>query len=364
MVIRSCLETERALVPSLGLRHQRDGDVHATHVRRERGLVTDGRRDTTEQGRHLRTGLGETEDVVDEEKHVLALLVTEVLRDGETSERDTGTGTRGLVHLTEDESDLGVTLEVDDTGLNHLVVQVVTLTGTLTDTCADMSETAEREQVVYARRTAEDGETTVRLGDVVDELLNQHSLADTGTTEETNLSTTSVGSKEVDDLDTGLQDLSSRRLVDERRGVSVNGRELDTLDGTTLVNGLANDVHDTAEGGSTDGDTDGGTGVNDLLATDETLGTVHGNGADRVLTEVSSDLEDETTTVEVDDLERVEDGGEVFSLELHVDDGTNDRLYVAGRCLRLGRVRTSYTSENAQKKAGKGCQRMHPPAQR
>ena len=48
------------------------------------------------------------------------------------------------------------------------------------------------------------------LGDVVDELLNQHSLADTGTTEETNLSTTGVGSKEVDDLDTGLQDLSSR----------------------------------------------------------------------------------------------------------------------------------------------------------
>ena len=109
--------------------------AHATHVRRERGLVTDGRRDTAEQGRHLRTRLGETEDVVDEEKHVLALLVTEVLRDGETSQRNTGTGTRGLVHLTKDESHLGVTIEVDDTGLNHLVVQIVTLTGTLTDTC-------------------------------------------------------------------------------------------------------------------------------------------------------------------------------------------------------------------------------------
>ena len=97
-------------------------------------MVTDGRGDTTEQGRHLRTGLGETEDVVDEEKHILALLITEVLRNGETSQRDTGTGTRGLVHLTEDESDLRVTLEVDDTGLNHFVVQIVTLTGALTDT--------------------------------------------------------------------------------------------------------------------------------------------------------------------------------------------------------------------------------------
>ena len=122
--------------------------VHATHVRGKRGLVTDGRGDTTEQGRHLRTRLGETEDVVDEEKHILALLITEVLRDGKTSQRDTGTGTGGLVHLTENESDLGVTLKVDDTGLNHLVVQVVTLTGTLTD-------------------TSEDGETTMSLSDVV-----------------------------------------------------------------------------------------------------------------------------------------------------------------------------------------------------
>ena len=166
--------------------------AHATHVRRERGLVTDGRRDTTEQGRHLRTSLGETEDVVDEKKHVLALLITEVLRNGKTSERNTGTGTRGLVHLTEDEGDLGVTLEVDDTGLNHLVVQVVTLTGTLTDTC---DATSEARNGAYSARqlAAEDGETTVRLGDVVDELLDEHSLTDTSTTEETNLSTTGVG---------------------------------------------------------------------------------------------------------------------------------------------------------------------------
>ena len=108
--------------------------VHATHVRGKRGMVTDGRGDTTEKGRHLRTGLGETENVVDEEKHILSFLVTEVLRNGETSESNTGTGARRLVHLTEDESDLGVTLEVDDTSLNHFVVKIVTLTSTLTDT--------------------------------------------------------------------------------------------------------------------------------------------------------------------------------------------------------------------------------------
>ena len=42
------------------------------------------------------------------------------------------------------------------------------------------------------------------LGDVVDEFLNQHSLANTSTTEQTNLSTTSVGGEQVDNLNTGL----------------------------------------------------------------------------------------------------------------------------------------------------------------
>ena len=133
----------------------------------------------------------------------------------------------------------------------------------------------------------------------------------------------------------------------------MDGGELDALDGTTLVNGLANDVHDTAEGRGADGDTDGSTSVNDLLATDETLGTVHGNGPDRVLTKVGSDLEDETTTVEVNDLERVENGGEVFSLKLYVNDGTDDGLYVASGASRLGRIGASCTAKITEKKEEK-----------
>lgn len=48
------------------------------------------------------------------------------------------------------------------------------------------------------------------LGDVVNQLLNQDSLADTGTTEETNLSTTGIRGKEVDNFNTSLENLSSR----------------------------------------------------------------------------------------------------------------------------------------------------------
>lgn len=113
---------------------KRKCDAHLSHVSGQGRLVTDSGGDTSKQCGHFRTGLGETENVVDEQKHILTFLVTEVLGNGEAGEGNTGTGTRGLVHLTEDESDLGFTLEVDDTGLDHLVVEIVTLTGTLADT--------------------------------------------------------------------------------------------------------------------------------------------------------------------------------------------------------------------------------------
>jgi hypothetical protein len=50
--------------------------------------------------------------------------------------------------------------------------------------------------------TSEDGVTTVSLGDVVDQLHDQDSLADAGTAEETDLSTLGVGGQKIDDLNT------------------------------------------------------------------------------------------------------------------------------------------------------------------
>ena len=179
------------------------------------------------------------------------------------------------------------------------------------------------------------------LCNIVDKLLDQHGLADTGTTEQTDLSTTCVRSEEVDDLDTSLKHLSSSRLLDESWGVVVDGHELVTLDGAALVDWLSDDVHDTTERTLSYGNLDGSTGVDDLLATDETLGTVHGNGTHRVLTQVRGDLKDEATAVKVLDLERVQDGRKVVSLELDVDDGTNDSLDRTNDRLGLGRVRTS-----------------------
>lgn len=185
---------------------------------------------------------------------ILTLRVTEVLGNSQTGKSNTGTGSWGLVHLTEDQGDLGLAIKLNDGGLLHFVVQIVTLTGTLAD-------------------TGEDGVTTVSLGDVVDQLLDEDGLADTGTTEQTNLSTTSVGSQEIDDLDTGDQNLSSGRLLGEFGSLGVDRQEVVGLDGATLVDGVTSDVDDTSQSGRADGDGDGSAGVASLGATGKTLGT-------------------------------------------------------------------------------------------
>ena len=118
------------------------------------------------------------------------------------------------------------------------------------------------------------------------QLLNEHSLADTGTAEKTNLTTTGVGGEEVDNLDTSDEDLSGSGLLGEGGSIGVDGHLLLVLDGAALVNGLASDVDDATKSTGTDGNHDGVAGVSGLAATDETLSTLHGNAADDVLTQM------------------------------------------------------------------------------
>ena len=157
------------------------------------------------------------------------------------------------------------------------------------------------------------------LGDVVDQLLDQHRLADAGAAEEADLAATGVGREQVDDLDAGDQDLRFGRLVDIGRGRLVDGAALLGLDRAGFVHRLADDVHDAAEGLLADRHRDRLAGVGDFLVADEALGGVHRHGADGVLAEMLGDLEDEPVAVVVG-LERVQDRRQ-GALELHVDDG-------------------------------------------
>ena len=148
--------------------------LQLAHLVGQRRLVTHGRRHAAEQGRHLGAGLGEPEDVVDEQQHVLVLHVAEVLRHRQRGQRDPHTGARRLVHLAEDQR--GV---VDDAGLGHLQDEVVALTGALAD-------------------AGEHRGATEVPGDTGDHLLDEHRLAHAGAAEQADLAALDVRGEQVD----------------------------------------------------------------------------------------------------------------------------------------------------------------------
>jgi hypothetical protein len=89
-----------------------------------------------------------------------------VLGHSQASQRHARTCSWWLVHLAVHQSSLRLALQVDHFRGNHFVVQIVTLARSLTD-------------------ASEHGVTTMRLGNVVNQLHNDDSLTYSGTTKET-----------------------------------------------------------------------------------------------------------------------------------------------------------------------------------
>ena len=79
--------------------------------------------------------------------------------------------------------------------------------------------------IALARPLADSGEhrhAAVRFGDVVDQLLNDHSLAHAGAAEQPDLAAFQDRTKKVDDFNAGFQDLGFGRLLDKLRGGPVD----------------------------------------------------------------------------------------------------------------------------------------------
>ena len=91
------------------------------------------------------------------------------------------------------------------------------------------------------------------LGEVVDELLDEHGLADAGAAEQADLAALGVRREQVDDLDAGLEHLRRRREVLDVRGGAVDRPALLVLDVAGEVDRLAEQVEDAAERRLADG---------------------------------------------------------------------------------------------------------------
>ena len=75
-------------------------------IRSQGRLVTDGAGSAAKEGGHLGASLRKAKDVVNEEEHVLMLLVAEILGDREAGKGYAQAGARGFVHLSIHQSDL------------------------------------------------------------------------------------------------------------------------------------------------------------------------------------------------------------------------------------------------------------------
>ena len=85
------------------------------------------------------------------------------------------------------------------------------------------------EVVAFAGALADAGQhriAAIGLGDVVDQLLHGHGLADAGAAEQADLAALGVGAEQVDDLDAGDQDFGRARLLGEGGGFAVDRRHV------------------------------------------------------------------------------------------------------------------------------------------
>ena len=281
-----------------------DALLQSAHFGGQRRLVAHGAGHAAQQCGHLGTRLGETEDVVDEEQHVLVFLIAEILGHGQSGKPHAHTGSRRLVHLAVDQGSL-----VDDAAFLHFIVQVVALAGAFS----------------HAR---EHGQAAVLLGDVVDQFHDQHRLAHARAAEQADLAALGVGSDEVHHLDTRFEDLGRRLLFLIGGGGAMDGPAF-LGDGVGLVvDGLAQQVEDAAQALVAHRHGDGAAGIHRFQAAHHAVGGVHGDAARHVVADVLRHFRGDLL-VPVLNFNGVEQLGQLPVLKPDVQHGADDLNHLA-----------------------------------
>ena len=281
------------------------------------GLVAHRRGHAPQQRRDFRARLHEAEDVVDEEQHVHALLVAEVLSHRQAGQRDAQAGAGRLGHLPIDQCRarlLGVAGR-DYFRLGHLQPEVVAFAGAL----------------AHAR---EHRDAAVLQGHVVDELHDDHGLAHTGAAEQAHLAAAQEGLEQVNHLHAGLEHLLGGGLLFQRRRGAVDGVARLGFDFAQTVHRLAQHVDHAPQGGFAHRHGDGAAGVVGFHAAHDAFGGLHGHAADAVFAQVLLHFDDDVDFPRhleafAGDADGVVDGGQILLLELHVHHRADDLHHLA-----------------------------------
>ena len=124
------------------------------------------------------------------------------------------------------------------------------------------------------------------LGNVVDQLLDQDGLADTGAAEETDLTALEIGTDQVYDLDTGLQNLSGALLFLKSRGRTVDRPFFGGVHRGAVVHRVAENIEHPSQGLLTHRYRDGSAGIHGRGAADQAICGAHGDAAHHIVAEM------------------------------------------------------------------------------
>jgi len=229
---------------------------------------------------------------------------SEVFGHGEGRQCDAQADARWFVHLAEDQGGL-----FEHSGLFHLQTEVGTFAGALAD-------------------SGEHRHTTVLGRHAVDHFGDENGLADSCTTEQTDLSTGEIRGEEVDDLDARFEHPLGRFESVERRSRTVDFPTLDIFEFLRVgVEDVAPHVPHVTERLRADGHRNATARVAHRGATLQTVGRLHADRTHAAVTELLGDLgkDDVRLAVNVDgELERRVQLGQRATRELDVDHRSGD----------------------------------------
>jgi len=177
----------------------------------------------------------------------------------------------------------------------------------------------------------------MRLGDIIDQLHDNHGLADTGAAKQADLAALGVRRQQVDDLDAGFQDFRFRRLIDEIRCRGMNRHGFFRLHRAAFVDRLADHIDNAPQHFRSDRHLDTGARVGDLLAAHQAFGGVHSDTAHGAFAQMLSHFQHQPVAVVIG-LQRVQNRRQ-FAVEGDIDDSAHNlRNAAVATCTGHGRT--------------------------
>ncbi len=283
-----------------------DTFLQLAHFGRESRLVSHCGRHTPQQRGHFRTGHRETEDIINEEQNIAA-LIAEILSHGEGCERHTQTNAGRLVHLAKDHDRI-----FHHARFEHFTIQLRTFAS------AFPYPRENRIALMFRRHRT-------------DQFHDDHGLARTCTTEDAGLAALGEWGDQIDHLDSRFEYFHMGSLFRKRRRQAMDRIAGRGIHFTLFIHRVAEYVENAPEGGLSHRHENRRAGRGRGHATLHTVGGIHGYGANPVIPNVFLHLEDHFILSGSFDFDRFVKIRNFMYWEFHIHDSTQNLYDTAVR---------------------------------